>query len=347
MDLVSYLNSVRGLRAVDRTVSAQAVAPQDAGNLLWPAFFPRQDVRSVKIGEIVIGTFRPVASRREWNGPGRAIPVRTPNVTDLEIIPVESYFTLGEKEEQELIEATDNDENLMLRRMGADLPSRTDGLAEADLRRIELDAMTLWTTGSVLQDDPQTGRTYSTDFQFTAGLQQTAGTPWNNSTAYANFMSWLADGDARFSIGGVALRTATYNAIEAGAPNLLNGYRPTRRDIEQRITDVLGRAFTFLTVEDTLDVPADGGLNFVNTKKWGVGRIAAIPADGRVGRTCFAPVARAAELSRNFPQARIDTRGVAIFYTPLNEGKGAKVSGQVNALSIPAEDRLWTMNAGI
>jgi hypothetical protein len=343
--LVSYLNSVCGLREVDRTVSAQAVLPSDAGNLLWPTFFPRQNVRSVKIGEITIGTFRPVASRREWNGPGRAIPVRTPSTTDLEIIPVEAYFTLGEKEEQELIEATDNNEALMLNRMAADLPGRTDGLAEADLRRIEVDALGLWTTGNVVQDDPHTGRTYITSFGFPAGKMQTAGTAWTTSTAYANFMSWLAD--TPFAVGGVALRQATYNAIEAGAPNLLNGYRPTRRDVEQRITDVLGRAFTFLTVEDTLDLPVDGGIDFTNTKKWGVGRIAAIPADGIVGRTAFAPVARAAELSRNFPQARVDRNGVAVFYHALNEGKGAKVSAQVNALSIPDENKLWTMQAGI
>lgn len=347
MDLVSYLESVSGLRSIDRTVSAQLVTPNDAGNLLYPTFFPRQDVGSVKIGEINIGNFRPTASRREWNGPGRLIPVRTPNTRDLEIIPVESYFTLGEKEMQTLVEQTDNEERLILQRMGADLPSRTDGLAQADERRIEMDALTLWQTGSIVQDDPQTGLTYLTSFGYDPGRIQTAGTAWNTSTAYANFVAWLAEGDAQFPIGGVALRQSTYNAIEAGAPNLLNGYRPTRRDVQARLSDVLGRPFAFLTIEDTLDIASDGGIDFVKTKKWQTGKIAAIPADGNVGRTAFAPNIRAAELDRNFRGAKINRNSVAIYYTSLNEGKGAKVSAQVNALSIPAESNLWTIGVGI
>lgn len=346
MDVVSYLESVEGLRSVDRTVSAQLVTPGDAGNLLYPTFFPRQDVASINIGEISIGNFRPTASRREWNGPGRLIPVRTPNTRDLEIIPVESYFTLGEKEIQKLVEQTDNNEQLILQRMGADLPSRTDGLAEADQRRIELDALTLWQTGTLTQDDPQTGRTYVTSFGYDVSRIQTPAA-WTATTAYANFLAWLSDGESQFQIGGVALRQTTYNAIEAGAPNLLNGYRPTRRDVQQRITDVIGRQFAFLIIEDTLDVPTDGGLEFVKTKKWQTGRIAAIPADGRVGRTAFAPVVRAAELSRNFPDAGIERNDVAIYYTSQNEGKGAKISAQVNALSIPAEDNLWVIQSGI
>lgn len=347
MDLVNYLNSVEGLRAIDRTVSAQMVTPGDAGDMTYQTFFPRQDVRSVKIGDITIGNFRPVASRREWNGPGRIIPLRTPTVRDTEIIPVESYFTLGEREMQTLVEQTDNNQDLILGRMGADLPGRTDGLAEADQRRIELDSCTLWATGSLVQDDPQTGRTYSTSFGFDAARMQTAGVPWTSGTAYANFMAWLADGESRFSIGGVRLRQATYNAIEAGAPNLLNGYRPTMRDIQARITDTRGRAFAFFIDEGTLDVPVDGGIDFASTKRWLAGRIAAIPASGVVGRTAFAPVVRAAELDRNFPDAGIDRNGVTIYYASLNEGKGAKVSAQVNALSIPSEDNLFVISVGI
>lgn len=348
MDLVSYLNSVEGLRAIDRTVSAQLVTPNDVGDLTYPTFFPRQDVRSVKIGEIAIGNFRPVASRREWNAPGRAIPLKTPSTRDVEIIPVEAYFTLGEREMQTLVEQTDNNQQLILGRMGADLPGRTDGLAASDLNRIELDSTTLWATGSLVQDDPQTGRTFTTSFGFPAAKISTVSTAWTSGTAYANFMAWLADGEASIgSIGGVRLRQATYNAIEAGAPNLLNGYRPTMRDIQSRITDMRGRPFAFFIDEGTLDVPVDGGIDFVNTKRWLTGRIAAIPASGTVGRTCFAPVVRAAELDRNFPGAGIDRNGVTIYYTSLNEGKGAKVSAQVNALSIPSEDNLWVINAGI
>ncbi len=345
MDLVSYLNSVEGLRAVDRTISAQLVTPNDAGNLVYPTFFPPLDVPSVKLGEIVIGNFRPVASRREWNGPGRLIPVRTPGTRDIEIIPVESYFTLGEREIQTLVEQTDNNEALILGSMGADFPSRTDGLAEADERRIEADALTVWATGSLTQDDPQTGRTYVTDFKYAAGRMQTAGTAWTNVTAYANFMAWLAD--CPFPAGGVYLRQATYNAIEAGAPNLLNGYRPTMRDIQQRITDTRGLPFRFVVEEGTLDFPVDGGIDFASTKKWAANRLAAIPVDGRVGRTAFAPVVRAAEFQRTFPDAGVKRNRVTVYYNSLNEGKGAKVSAQVNALSVPAEGTLWTMNAGI
>ncbi len=46
------------------TVSAQATSPNDNGQLLYDVFFPRQDVNSIKLDELVIGNHRPVSSRR-------------------------------------------------------------------------------------------------------------------------------------------------------------------------------------------------------------------------------------------------------------------------------------------
>src|SRR5688572_17462473 len=102
MNVVQYLNETEGLREVDRTVSAQAVSPNDNGVLKYTTFFPIQNVDTTEIEDIIIGTYRPTASRREWNGPGRLIPVKTPDIRNVNIIPVESYFTVGEQEMQKL-----------------------------------------------------------------------------------------------------------------------------------------------------------------------------------------------------------------------------------------------------
>lgn len=346
MNLTEYLESVPGLRSIDRTVSAQIVSPNDNGVLRYATFFPVTPVPTTKVGDITIGTYRPVASRREWNGPGRLIPVKTPDVRDIEILPVESYFTVAEKEMQVLEEQTGGNESLIKDRIGVSIESRTDGLAEADYRRVELDAMRLWANGVLVQDDPQTGNTVETDFGFGSDRQQTAGTAWTTSTAYDNLVAWLKDGVSSIGrIEGVMLSGSLYARIKTSAPTT-TGLLVTRAYIETLIADELGNQFAFVQNDDTLDPFDDGGTATTNEVVWPVTKLAAIPAGGNVGITAAAPVIRASQLSRDFPQAGIDRNGVAVYYTSLNEGKGAKVSAQVNMMAIPNKGRIWTIDAG-
>lgn len=349
MNLVAYLESIEGLRAIDRTVSAQEVSPNDNGALRYNIFFPLTPVKSVKISEIIIGTFRPVASRREWNGPGRLIPQRAADTRDCEMLPIEAYFTIGEREKQSLVEVTDNNEQLMLSKIGGDLPMRADAMAAATWNTVERDAFQAWASGTVIQDDPQTGRTVETRL-VDAARYDTAGTAWtggDGGTAYNNFLAWLRSVSSDFAIGGVYLRLTTQQAIQSSAPKGLGNYLPTLADVTNRLQDEMGTAFKFVTDEGTLDVPLNGGLEYVSAKRWKDFRVAAIPADGKVGITAKAPNADAADLERAFPDARIDRNGVAVSYISINEGKGAKVAANQNTLALPNPRRVRVINAGI
>lgn len=345
MTLTEYLESVPGLRSVDRTVAAQAVDPNDNGILKYPAFFPLTQVNTTKVGDITIGNYRPVASRREWNAPGRLIPLRTPDVRDINILPIESYFTIAEEEMQKLEETSNGNESIIMENVGISVESRTDGLAEANWRRVELDAMRVWANGELVQDDPQTGRTVTTDFAFGSDRQQAAGTGWTSVTAYDNLLAWLLDGVPVLGrIEGVQLSSSKYALIKASAPTT-TGIMRTREYIENLISDELGNQFRFVQNDDTLETFTDGGLITTPEVVWPVNILAAIPAGGQVGITAQAPVARAGQLKREFGDAGIDRNGVAIYYTSLNEGKGAKVSAQLNVMAIPNKGKIWTIDA--
>jgi hypothetical protein len=349
MDLIAYLESIEGLRSIDRTVSAQEVSPNDNGVLKYPIYFPPVDVASTKLSEIIIDTYRPTASRREWNGPERYIPLRTPSSLDLEMIPIGSYFTLGEKEIQRYEEISGGDEAVILRLAGADVNTRTDGLVEADYRRVEVDAHTLWATGRLVQDDPQTGRTVETNFGFDADrLQDASGTPWDGTNFYANLVSWLTDGKAAIggTLGGVMLSEAKRRLVKASFTFPV-GVTQSYAYIEAAIADELGVAdFRFVSNDDTLDLALDGGTKFDPGRVWPVNHLAAIPADGRIGRTARAPIAGLGALARQFPGAQVNRNGALIAYDRLNSGKGAKVRSQLHHMSIPNERRVWTINTG-
>lgn len=347
MNLVEYLEQIPTLTSAARTVSAQLVSPDDNGLLKYTTYFTPTDVNSTKIGDIQIGNYRPVASRREWNGPGRLIPHKTPDIRDVEFVPIESYFTLGEREIQKLEEYTDGDEAAILRRMGADVESRTDGLAEANYRRVEYDAFNLWARGKVIQDDPTTGKTVETDLNYGADRITTEMTPWDNTNAYDNLIAWLDD--AKGAIGtveGVMLSGLKLKLIRESAPTLADGRKLKLSELEAEIEDEIGSIFRFVTNDDTADHFIDGGIDTENRRNWPQKVIAAIPAGGVIGIAARAPVARAAQISRNFPEARVDRRGVAVYYISQNEGKGAKVAAQLNHFCLPAKQKVFTNDIG-
>src|SRR6478752_6471360 len=137
--MFAWIEQDRELSAAALTVRAQAISPNDTGRLLWDAFMPRRDVNSVRLRSISQIDFRPVSDRREWGARGRLIPLRTPNIDELEMVPIEAYFTLGEREIQELEERTNGNQTIFREIVGVDIPSRIDGLAQANYRRIEVD----------------------------------------------------------------------------------------------------------------------------------------------------------------------------------------------------------------
>lgn len=336
------------------TVRAQTISPNDQDRLLWDAFFPRRNVDSTKLSEISTLDFRPVADRREWNQRGRAVPLKTPPRRDLEMVPVESYFTIDEEELQKLAERSLSTNAEIFRRIiGARIPDRTDELVRADYRRLEIDCMTAWALGQIVAKNPQDGTTQTVSFGFDAGRYQTAGTAWSDGgvNAYDEFLAWAEDGvDSIGPIRGVTMRLATFKAIQADAPNQIpgtTGITPTRAQVEQRVSDDLGVPFRFFIVENSLDVFNDGGTAYTRTKVWPAQRVALVPAGNAVGYAAFAPVYRAMELARQVPGAGIDIRGVTVYHDAANAGRELTVEAQLNAMPVPDEQKMWLINAGV
>jgi hypothetical protein len=350
---ISWIAQEQGLTAASLTVRAQTISPNDNGQLLWDAFFPRKDVDSVKIREIVTTDWRPVADRREWNADGRMIPVLTPNMRDVEMVPIESFFRLGERELQELLERTVGNEDLFRQIVKSQIPPRVDGLASANYRRIEIDSMKAWANGSITVMNPVTATSVTVSYGFSGTRYTTAGTAWNNGgiNGYDAFLTWLEGAvDLVGPIAGVVMRLATFKAIQADCPNPwsnISGILATRSQVEQRVQDDIGGPFRFYIIENSLDVFTTGGTAVTRTKVWPAQKVAVVPAAGPVGFTAFAPVASAFEIARSAPGAAVDLRGMTATYTPENGGKALKAAVQVNAFPVPNEQLMCVIDAGV
>lgn len=359
-----WVGREQALANANYTVLAQAVNPNDDGQLLWDVFFPRRNVPSVKINTLTqLVPKRYVSDRREWNARGRYIPQEFPGSGELEMVPIEDFFKLGEREIQALEErlggqATPPQNNgalEFLREIGIDLESRVLSLVYANYRRIEVDSFNAWANGQVTARNPTTGATYTMSYGLDSTRYQTASPVWTGGTggtAYTKFVQWLLDGyDRGIQISGAMMRLSTREAIRTSAPNLAlppgSTVPPVLNDVERRIQDETGSDFRFYTNERTVDVFGTAGLATTQTKVWPAQTIAAVPAGESVGYSAFAPVARAGEISRAVPEARIDRNGMAVFLESANNGRELTGEAQVNQFPVPDESRIWVMNAGV
>lgn len=340
------------------TVLAQAIDPLDQPDLLWGLFFPQRPVESITLSHMELpAVVRYVSDRREWNAKGRYIPYDVPSMEQMEMVPIESWFKLGELEMQRLRERFSGNANAALAAMQNQLPDRVRQLALANLRRIEMDAFKAWSTGTIIARNSVTGTAETFSFGFDAGRYQTAGVAWtggSSGTAYANLLAWVQDAiDAGISVSGVMLRTSTLEAVRASAPNPFYGFQSnasvpaTLTQVEQLIQDYLGTQFKFYRNERTVDAFATGAPTVTNTKLWAAQTIAIVPQGDAVGYTAFAPVARAFDLAAQLPEAKIDVNGQGVFLEESNNGKDLTVECQVNAMPIPVETQMWVINAGI
>jgi hypothetical protein len=355
MAVFSWIGQELALTSAALTVRVQTLSPNDNGALIYDAFFPRRDVDSVKLRYISNLDYRPVADRREWDARGRYVPLQLPKLSDIELVPVESYFKLGEREIQELSERTFGNMEEFRRIVSADIPARTDLLANSNYRRLEVDAFTAWANGNIVARNPLTNTTQTVSFGFASNRYTTA-TPWTGGAggnAYANFVAWLRTSiDLVGPIQGAMMRLSTFLAIQANAPNPMsyNASIPaTRGVVEDRIRQELGTDFQFYINEKTADVFTNAGLTVARTKLWPANKVAVVPAGEVVGDMAFAPVARAMELARNSSgESGIDVRGMTVYNdADENAGRQLTVECQVNAIPIPIEARLSVIDAGI
>lgn len=333
------------------TVRAQTVDPTDEGRLLWDQFMPRRDVDTTKIGSLTTQQFRPTADRREWNQRGRYINLVTPPTREIEWVPIESYFRLEEKEINDLLNEVRGNQELFRRVIQVRIPERTDILALANWRRVEVDVFKAWTEGKIIQKNPQDGRTYEVSYGFDAARYTTAAPDWTTN-AFDKLIVWLQS--AYETIGpmaGIMLRLATRNAIVKAAPNPLpgvqSGVRPSVAAVEALIQDQIGRPFRFFVNENTVEVYSDGGITRSKTKVWPQHKIAAIPSDFRIGSTAFAPVLRAYDISSQTPEAGIDVRGVTVYHDVAGAGRDLTVEAQINPMPDPDEGMIYVTNVGV
>lgn len=351
--MLEYIKQVREVSPAALTVRAQTISPNDKGMLRWDHFLPRQDTDTIRLSDVLSTNYRPVADRREWNAPGRRVPLVTPNIREMEMVPIEAESVVDELEMQVLNERSGGNAQIFMDLIKARLPARAEMLAEADYRRLEVDAMQAWSQGTITQRNPQdASKTKTFSFGFDAGRYQTASPIWSNGgvNAYNEFLAWLEDGiDAIGSVVAAVMRLATFKVIQADAPLIplaTVGNVPTRADLEKRIQDELAGEFKFIIIEDSFDVFTDGGTTYSRTKVWPANVVAAVPAGERIGTTFFAPVIRAQQISQQVPEAAIDVNGVTVFHIEQNDGRELKIQAQLNALPVPNEQLAWVMNAG-
>ncbi len=346
----AWTETIDELSPAALTVRAQTISPNDDGKLKWDMFFPRENVDSVDLDDVTTLDYRAASDRREWDQRGRLIPIKTPTTRNVSIIPVEGYYTWGEREIQKLNERTNGNAALMAEIMQSNVPGRIDAITKANYRRIELDAFEAWALGQVTQRNPQNAaETFVASFGFAAGRYQTAATAWNDNTlnAYTELLAWLNDGINNIGpIKGVVSRRNLVTEVLADAPDLAGGAQMTYTQLEQRIQDDLGSEFRFYPMEDTVEVFTDGGTATSSTKVWAAEKVAAVPAGTRVGRTAFAPVVRAMDIARQLPQAKLDTNGMTAFYEEHNNGRELSVEVQCNPMTVPDEQLCWVMDVG-
>jgi hypothetical protein len=356
MAFFSWVGAEQRLSNAALTVLVQAISPNDQDQLLWDVFFPRQDVDSVVVETItpLIAT-RFVSDRREWNARGRFIPQEFPGTGELEMVPIEAYFKLAEREIQNLEETAYANEALFQKLLGVQIPDRTEGLARANLRRIELDTFNAWSLGQVSVRNPVTGTLYTASYGFDVTRYTTAGPAWTGGvggTAYNSLLTWLLAGiDRGMTIQGVMLRLSTREAIRTSAPNMAfpvnTNIPPVLADVEKRLSDEIGAEFRFYLNERHVDVFATGGLATTVTKLWPALTVAVVPAGETVGFQAYAPVARAFDISRTSPEAEIDVNGMIAYTETAGNGRELTVECQVNAMPVPLERNIWVINAGI
>ena len=361
MALFNWIDAVRDLSPAALTVQAQSVDPTLQNALLWDQFMPRRNVDSLEI-DVLLEELEVeyTADRREWNTRGRVIPMRTPGTRRLEMVPIETYFKVYEKEITDLMIRFGGNAQLVQRQIAPRIPERTLRLVRANYRRIEKDTFDAWSTGVLTRRNPQLGHALT---NFSYGISSTryptVGTAWNNVglNAFNEFIKMIATADKFVGVTqGCIMRQATWDEIALDATSAISVsstfplLRMTREEIERRISSEIRREFTVIIFEDTLTTFVDGGYtNTTEVARWPAQKIGFIPraGGGTVGFNAFAPVARAYELSAQAPGAGIDVNGMTVYHEVENGGRGLNVEVQVNELPVPIEERIFVVNVGV
>lgn len=346
-----WLETAKGLSSAALTVRAQTLPADNDGTLLYPLFFPRQNVDSMDLNEILELDDRPTASRREWDAPEKRLELELPETREISMVPLGADDLIGEKELDKIDSNTNGNETVFQEIVGVKIPARGMRLAKACLNQLEVDCFEVWATGKLTQHDPQSERVYIVDYGIDADRIQAAGTPWAAAAnSYNEFIAWLKD--AKLAVGGLEGVMATgdvFDDIIADAPTGNDGVRLTGANLNQRIKDdaMIPR---FAWFEHNGAVDADVYENGRRRKRrvnvFPSRRLVAVPLGGTVGKAAHAPVRRARQLSNLLPEAEIDIRGVTVFHFGENDDKALKIVSQLNAFPVTNDGKVFSINVG-
>lgn len=355
LDLFSYLEGIAELMPAAQTVRAQS-AVANVEQLYWDAFFPRNDADSIKITNLVDTDFNPVADRRAWDAEGRLVNPRVGDAEEWEMTPIEAFFSIGEREQNQLLTQTNENVQAALELFGADLPGRIDLIVAACLNRIEMDAFEAWLEGTITVRDPnQENQTITVDLGFASSHYKDYGGAWTNTDAFGNFIDevWNAKQEIG-SLTGCIMPDYVLDLILQDAESTIQnagGLTAGVSDIQDAAARKLGQAnFTINTdiASNEFDEYQSGGSDTTLQTAWSEGHIAFVPRAGDIGRTEFAPNIRARQVAnQDIGPEEIDRNGIAVYYASENDGKRLKCQAQVNALPIPNENRVYVVDSKV
>ncbi len=361
MALFSWIEAIKELSAGALTVRAQAVDPTLQNRLLWDQFAPRQDVDSTELETLLEGAeVEYVGERREWDTRGRPIAQPTVSAEKLEFIPIETTFTVMEKEINDLMMRFVGNQQLMVNQIAPTIPKRTDRLVNANYRRIEKDTFDGWATRAMTRRNPTLGNQTTYTYTFVPAAQYpTVPTAWDDASvnAFQEFVKSIPVAEKVIGlVDGVIMRQVDFDLLVEDANDAVAFgttfpiLKLTSAQSISRIREELRKPnFIILIYEDTLTVFNDGGItNTTEVDRWPVGKIGFIPAagGGAVGFNAFAPVVRAYDLTSQVPDAGIDVRGMTVLHEVANGGRSLIVECQVNAFFVPIPERIWVLDIG-
>lgn len=348
-DFAQLLEDGPQVRGAIDTVRQQARLDQrDTDDQIWDQFFERADVGSVKINEMRLPNDRFVATRREWDGEGHPIPLRTPDFVEMEMVPISTHFQYGEYELQRLAESRNGNEELMVDAIEAELPERVDNNVDAIMRRVEMDTHRVWQLGEIQVRDPETDQVSTASFQFDANRYPTEDWTGGNN-AWTKFLDQakLAQDRVASGVQGCLLTNKILQKIKQDAPTDIAGNELTLRALRERIQEELDQGFSLVEADhNTADVFDGPGNSTSQETYYNEGKVTFVPRDGRVGRMAAAPIARAYSY-RSGAGDQVDVRNVAVFYIMKNDGRAMKVDFQMNWLPIPYEEKVYVVETGI
>lgn len=340
-DLIRRELSSQFLQEVARQVTAE-----NDPTLTYPGYFPAISTPSVKLATITPVENAYISDRREWNADGRYIPTRLPAIKELEMVPLESWDAIDEREIQLLAEAAGGNADVIVRNAKISIGDRINALLQSNVWANEYESLQVWFTGEIPVLNPQTGASYVADVGIDSARYVTDTTPWTDTNAFDRLLVYAQEAlETIGSVRGILVRNSIARKIANSAPEIGgNNIKMTLRQVGDYLSDSLGTPFEIRIDERARPKFTGAGTETVTTKLVPDDTVAFLPGDGRIGYTYQAPIYRAEDISAVSHPDSQDRDSQRVYQMPQNHGKSLKIQAQANWLAVPDERRVFVLN---